>query len=265
MNNDHGLIILSLHRVGLPPPMAKIRGLFISPRLLKLQVLMLRSMGYRFVTLNEALAYEGEKRAVITFDDGYADNFYNALPVLRRLNVPATLFPITGDIGHKDVVWDEAGEKLPSDMLDWTMIERLQSAGWEIGSHAERHVHLERYSESEQRQLISRSLDAIEERTGMRPTSFAYPYGSYNDNTKKILRELGITHAVTIKRSNPSGDMLELPRVPIGGRFFFHYFKNARRAGEAVGKAEVIRGVLVQAFTPVPPQPSSLPIFAADQ
>src|SRR5262245_41930182 len=106
------LLILGLHRVGFPPPNAKIRGLFISPRLLSFQIWLLKRRGYKFMTLRDAMSRNESKRAVLTFDDGYADNLSAALPVLKKHNVSATLFVITGDVGKEDVVWDEAGEKL---------------------------------------------------------------------------------------------------------------------------------------------------------
>jgi peptidoglycan/xylan/chitin deacetylase (PgdA/CDA1 family) len=224
------LLILGLHRVGLPPRNAKIRGLFISPRLLSFQLSFLKFLGYRFFTLRDSMLEPDLKNAVITFDDGYADNITTALPVLKKHNVPATLFIITGDVGKKDVVWEEAGEDLPADILDWESLAELKANGWEIASHADEHVHLARYAESQQEELISRSITEIEEKIGERPVSFAYPYGSYDQSTKRVLKRLGIQFAVTINparfEDDFSGrDYLELTRMSLGGRHFYHYFK----------------------------------------
>jgi len=128
------LLILGLHRVGHPPCNAKIRGLFITPKLLSFQLSLLKLLGYRFLTLRDAIANSetNEKVAVLTFDDGYADTVTAALPVLNKFNAPATVFVITGDIGKNDVVWDEAGEDLPADILDWESLAHLRENGWEI-------------------------------------------------------------------------------------------------------------------------------------
>lgn len=240
------LLILGLHRVGFPPPHAKIRGLFISPQLLAFQLSLIEKMGYRFATLKQALASPNEKTAVITFDDGYADNYSAALPVLQKFNAPATVFVITGDVGGKDVVWKEAGEDLPSDILDWKSLAELQSQGWEIGSHAHEHIHLARYGEEEQEATIQRSIREIEKNLGTTPVSFAYPYGSYDDATKRVLKRAGIKYAVTINPAhhsvNPKNeDSLELSRCSLGGKKFHHYVKSVSRTSRALGKRQMIK------------------------
>jgi len=234
------LLILGLHRVGFPPPNAKIRGLFISPRLLSFQIWLLKRRGYKFMTLRDAMSRNESKRAVLTFDDGYADNLSAALPVLKKHNVSATLFVITGDVGKEDVVWDEAGEKLPADLLDWDSLAELKTNGWEIASHGHAHIHLERYSEAEQEDVILRSLDEIESRTDERPVSFAYPYGSYDQRTKRVLKRLGVQFAVTIDPARYDDDLaardhLELTRLSVGGRHFYHYVRAFIRTAKVAG------------------------------
>jgi len=234
------LLILGLHRVGLPPRNAKIRGLFISPRLLSFQLSLLKFLGYHFLTLRDSVLAPGSKNAVITFDDGYADNITAALPVLKKHGVPATLFVVTGDVGGEGVVWPEAGEDLPADMLSWDSLSKLKADGWEIASHAHEHVHLARYEEAKQEELIERSISEIEEKLGERPVSFAYPYGSYDHRTKRVLKRLGIQLAVTIKPASFEDDLtardyLELTRLSLGGRHFYHYFRAILRTAKALG------------------------------
>lgn len=233
-------MILGLHRVGFPPNNAKIRGLFTSPKLLSFQIWLLKRRGYRFMTLRDAMLENTGKRAVLTFDDGYADTLTAALPVLKQHNIPATIFVITGDVGDRGVVWSEAGENLPADMLCWESIGELKKNGWEIASHAHEHVHLERCTEKQQEDLIQRSIDEIEARAGERPVSFAYPYGSYDQRTKRILKRLGIQFAVTTKPARfdddfAARDHLELTRLSLGGRHFYHYIRAFRQTVKVAG------------------------------
>lgn len=243
---DSRLLVLSLHRLGSPPSNAKIRGLFISPRALRFQLSLVRALGYRFMTLREAMTERRGLRAVVTFDDGYADNYSSALPILRAMEIPATLFVITGDVGKRMVVWDEADEDIPADMLTWDQIRALRRAGWEIGSHSDRHVHLERRTEEEQTRLIGISCDIIEDKVGAKPSSFAYPYGTFSETTKRVLRRHGFDFAVTTfpsKADDLCEDLLEIGRTSIVGRHFYHDIRNVRRIGTAVGTTELLRGV----------------------
>lgn len=239
------ILILSLHRIGFPPPNARIRGLFTTPRLLKFQLRFLKMLGYRFATLRDALQVSDGKVAVVTFDDGYADNFTEGLPVLQRLDIPATVFVITGDVGARQLSWDEAGEKLPADFMSWDDLRVLSACGWEIGSHAHSHIHLARYAKERQQYEIVRSVREIEENLGETPVSFAYPYGSYDQRTMEVLRQTGIKNAVTIK-SPTANDLtdaqcrLELSRVSIGGRNLDHYFKSIFRTLKATGVAGLV-------------------------
>jgi peptidoglycan/xylan/chitin deacetylase (PgdA/CDA1 family) len=243
------LLILGLHRVGYPPPEAKIRGLFISPDLLSFQLSIIQKMGFRFTSLRDALDNPYGKRAVITFDDGYQDNIENALPILQKFNAPATLFVITGDVGKRKVVWKEAGENLPADLLDWNSLRSLVNLGWEIGSHAHAHVHLARYPEFEQRVHISKSIAEIRKNLGIKPVSFAYPYGSFNEITKKSLHEQGIKYAVTTLPTNQKNsffieDLLELSRVSLGGRMMHHYAKTCFKMAKAVSICDLLNGFI---------------------
>ena len=254
------ILILSLHRVGVPPSGATHRCLFTTPRLLAFQIRFVKLLGFKFVTLKEALESNSGNHAVLTFDDGYQDNFSEGLPVLERLNVPATVFVITGDIAARGKSWDEAGEKLPADLMNWETLGILAKKGWEIGSHAHEHIHLARHPVERQEAEIRRSILEIEENLGETPVSFAYPYGSYDEATKNVLRQTPIKYAVTINdadKREPVGeqDRLELSRVSIGGRLLHHYCKSVLRTLKATGFASLI---------PIPAFLSRAPITAPE-
>lgn len=239
------ILILSVHRVGFPPAEATHKCLFATPRLLSFLIRFLKLLGFRFVTLRDAFDGRNGKLAVITFDDGYEDNISAGMPILERHGVPATVFAITGDIGARGKSWSEAGEKLPADLMSWEDLKTLSSKGWEIGSHAHKHIHLAQHTRETQEIAIARSISEITGHVGIAPVSFAYPYGSYNEITQELLAQAGLIYAVTINpadRRSPAcqEDNLELSRVSIGGRLFHHYCKSVLRILKAIGLKSLI-------------------------
>src|SRR5207253_2154562 len=80
------------------------------------------------------------RELAITFDDGYRDNFENAMPVLEKLSLPASFFVVTQWIGT-DVVpfWDEQrGARYP--WMTWDEVRTLHRKGFDIGAHTRTHV-----------------------------------------------------------------------------------------------------------------------------
>ena len=205
-------------------------------------------MGYSFSTLRDIPTLTNRKTAVITFDDGYQD-ILQALPILEKYQAPATVFVITEDVGKRAVVWEEAGEKLPADILSWESLIELRRTGWEIGSHSGRHVHLTRYAEAEQFELVAGSIRTLEERVGHRPVSFAYPYNDHDATTRAVVASLGFKYAVTTNASQRNEchvlrNRLELSRVSLGGSLSVHYFKCLIRLMRACGPLTVVAGLL---------------------
>ncbi len=226
------MLILNYHRVGRPSPQARYRGMYVTPNLLAWHVFLLKARGREFVTLTEGVRRGcGPNLVALTFDDGYLDNLELGLPVLKAAGVPATVYVVSDDVGKKNVVWPESGDRLASNLMTWDDLRRLQAEGWEVGSHAADHVHLARKTEEDQRTLIARSWSSLKENLDREPTSFAYPYGSYNEKTLEVLTNLGCVAAVTIKSDGVNSSdtqVLELFRHPAKGYAVRHIFSALR-------------------------------------
>jgi peptidoglycan/xylan/chitin deacetylase (PgdA/CDA1 family) len=102
-------LIVTYHRV-LPPEAGldhSQAGIVVSTASFERQLRLLSRL-FAIVPLAEVTsAGEDPERCAITFDDGWADNHAHALPVLRRLGIPATLFVTTGLIGTNRLFWPE--------------------------------------------------------------------------------------------------------------------------------------------------------------
>ena len=226
------MLVLNYHRVGVPPESARYRGMYVSPGMLAWHIRLLKLRGFEFVTVSAGVARGCRAQTVaITFDDGYRDNLELGLPVLNRFQVPATVYVVTGDVGKQGVIWQEAGDKVSSNLMSWADLRQLQASGWEIGSHAADHVHLDRRSRTEQEALIQQSWDDITHHLGAPPRSFAYPYGAYNQDTLNVLKDIGAANAVTTKSdaaNTPATNVLQLYRQPARGHHVYHGVKALR-------------------------------------
>lgn len=163
----------------------------VAPAEFDKQLQYLADEGYTTISMKEyAAAAAGQgvlpaKPVVITFDDGYDNNYTEALPLLERHGMKGTVFVVSGYV-----------EQYPG-YLSWPQILEMQRRGMEIGSHTANHVQLDTLSPDEQRKEITESKAVLEQHIG-RPVEFlAYPFGGYTAETEKLLKEVGYAGACT--------------------------------------------------------------------
>ena len=123
----------------------------------------------------------------LTFDDAYACVASEALPVAAALGVAGTVFVNTEAVGGTNAWNRRAGLRLRH--CDWSDLDALRRAGWEIGSHGHGHFNLLALSDDEIREDIARSIKSLQAHLGCVPSSFAYPYGKFDDRVRAVVRE----------------------------------------------------------------------------
>lgn len=160
---------------------------------------MLRSAGWQAPTMRQFLATPerfSKRTAVITFDDGYADNLA-PMEMLRERDMSATCFVVSGSIGAAPK-WPANGR--PSGrILDAAEIRQLSNAGIEIGSHTVNHLRLTELDPGRRRIELAHSKDQLENILGQSVTSFAYPYGAYDDACEAEVAAAGYVGACTTR------------------------------------------------------------------
>lgn len=180
-----GVPILAYHRV-----YDDAEPYSVNPRQFEEQMSYLAQNGYTAVSLTELVdAAEGkvklpDRPIVITFDDGYADNLLNAIPILEKYRLKATVFVISSSVGQEDY-------------LTWEQIKKLQQHNTEIGSHTSNHVALAGLSNQERLKEVTESKAALEEKLGTPIHFLAYPYGSYDAEMPAVLKQAGYRGACT--------------------------------------------------------------------
>lgn len=185
-------------------------GMNTPPEKFEAQVAWLKQQGYRFCTVSELLVSQKTpttKAIAITFDDGFANNYHQAFPILQKYQVKSTIYlaPDIADI----------------DKLTPTQIAEMQLSGLiEFGAHSLSHVNLSQVSEVQARAEIIGSKARVEALTGQPCVSFAYPFGRYNEQAIAFVKEAGFTSAVTTKKkiiASMTQSALTIPRISTHG------------------------------------------------
>ena len=137
----------------------------------------------RVTSVEELLTLHPDEDAVaITFDDGFANFASTAWPMLRAHGLPATVFVVTDRVGGTNAWSDDEDPSIPElPLLDWEGLGRLAEEGVELGSHTRSHARLSGLEPDRLEEEIVGSAEALEERAGVRPTGFAYPYGALDE------------------------------------------------------------------------------------
>lgn len=194
--------ILMYHYISEPPPDADIYrvDLSVSPDAFRQQMQFLRENGYTpidFYELSTAIVNHTElpeKPVLLTFDDGYLDNYEEAFPILQENGFKGTFFVVSEFI-------DQGREGY----MNWSMIEEMSRAGQRIESHSRTHPDLTSKDRDGLVWEILGAQETIAAHIGYRPRYFCYPGGTYNEATIQVLRELDYWGAVTTENGSWHG------------------------------------------------------------
>lgn len=137
----------------------------------------------------------------VTFDDGYLDNYRNAVPILLRNRIPATFFVATGFIGtDRQFPHDIRRGNDPIPLMSWDDLRAMRDAGFAIDAHTVNHIDCAREPEEVVIRELAESRDTLQRELNTGGTIFSYPYGGREHMTPERLdrvKEAGFVGCVS--------------------------------------------------------------------
>lgn len=186
--------------------------LTVSAESFERQMRFLKTHHYNVMSLEDLVALIRDKKKIppksiaITFDDGYRDNYIFAFPLLKKYNLPVTIFVIVNKIGE-------------SDMLSWDEIKAMQDSGIiAFGSHTLDHLCLiDIKSDEGLRKQIFDSKIILEEKLKQPVNAFSYPVGAFNDKVRQLVIDAGYKLAVATSpgKNYSDDDVFAIKRLRI--------------------------------------------------
>ena len=152
----------------------------------------------QYIAARAALAVP-DRVVVITFDDGYADFYENALPALNERSLASTLYVPTGFLeGNPSLRVDR---RPPDRMLSWEQLRDVAAAGVEIGAHSHSHFHLDTLSRRSARWEIETCKALLEDALQSTVPSFAYPNGHSSAAVRRLVIDAGYDSACGVRNA----------------------------------------------------------------
>lgn len=207
MSTENGkeILVLNYHKIdSMDDPLS------IAPEDFDAQMKHLKENSYHSITADQLCDYLEKgtplptRPLLITFDDGYSDNYHNAYPILKKYGFGATIFVIANDMGKRGY-------------LTWQQAKEMSRNGISIQSHTSNHRPLSKLSNSQAAKELKESRQLIQEKIGQPVQYIAYPEGSYNRLIKQLTEKAGYRGGFSIRYGtvDSASDRFNLERIAI--------------------------------------------------
>ena len=163
----------------------------VAPADFDAQMNLVEQRGFRAITMAQLVGHlkSGKplpaRPIVISFDDGWAEQYSVAFQILKKHNLIGTFFVYTRPLDH-------------AQFMSWAQLQEMSAAGMDIQAHTLTHPHLRALTPDEAMKEITESKTILETRLGKPIVAFAYPFGEYNASIIDMLKRAGFESAVTL-------------------------------------------------------------------
>lgn len=202
----------------------------------------LKDNGYTSIDLKTLIDYKNNSRTklpkkpfVITFDDGYLNNYEYAYPLLKQYNTKAVIYTIVWSVGRDKFIlndgpitphftWEQGKEMIESGLIELGShtFDMHNTSGLSYGYEQDCGFGLEpmdgESTEDHYRRIykdIEKSKVIMEENLGESINTIAYPYGKYNDTVIQVIKDLGFELGFIVEDDGPDKSIFEIKRIPV--------------------------------------------------
>ena len=206
--------VLMYHVINPPPAGAPFPGLYVPADEFAAQMQALKAAGWHAVTMDQLEAYWKRgvplgpgKPIVLTFDNGYASQYLNAMPILKRL----------GWVGDENI--QLSGLPPSQGGMTEAQVRGLLAAGWELDTQGISHADLIALDASQLHYQVVTARQILRKRYGVPVNWFCYPSGHYNATVIAQVKAAGFVGSTTVIPgwANPGEDPYRLPRLRVLG------------------------------------------------
>jgi len=163
----------------------------VSPRNFDAQMQWLARNGFRTISMAQLVAHLKQRQPlpakpiIISFDDGWQEQYTTAFPILTKYGLSGTFFVYIRPLDH-------------TEFMTWAQLQELVAAGMDIQSHSLTHPHLRALAPDAAYKEIAESKALLEKRLGKPVIAFCYPFGEYNHTIIEMVKRAGYESAVTL-------------------------------------------------------------------
>ena len=206
--------VLMYHVINPPPPTAPYPGLYVPSAEFAAQMQALKAAGWHAVTMDQLEANWKRgvplgpgKPIVLSFDNGYASQYTNAMPILKRL----------GWVGDENI--QLSGLPPSQGGLTDDQVRGMLAAGWELDTQGISHADLITLDASQLHYQVATARQILRKRFGVPVNWFCYPSGHYNATVIAEVKAAGFVGSTTVIPgwANPGEDPYRLPRLRVLG------------------------------------------------
>lgn len=213
--NMHEIPVLCYHQIHnwLTSDSKSARMYILAPEKFRLQMQLLADSGYHAITPDELLNYYDKntelpsKPVLITFDDGTASEFVNAVPILKQYHFTAVFFIMTVALNKNFYMSSQ-------------QVKTLSDEGFAIGCHTWDHHDVRDYTNDDWAIQFQKPKQLLEKITGKPVDYFAYPYGAWNNAAIEQLKVYKYKAAFQLtEKQSASNSIYTIRRLLVDGNW----------------------------------------------